>query len=74
VDNKETPLRAIAPICSLKYKVGASNGGIQHFELKSFDHTASMFLALANVIACGMDGLKRSLKLPPPVVEDPSDL
>ena len=33
-----------------------------------------MFLAFAAVIACGIDGIKRGLKLPPPVDKDPVDL
>ena len=33
-----------------------------------------MFLAFAAVIACGIDGIKRGLKLPPPVEKDPVDL
>ena len=48
--------------------------GVSNIELKTFDHTANMPLAFAAIIMCGMDGMKRSLKLPAPVDKDPSKL
>ena len=43
-------------------------------EVKTFDHTANMGLAFASLISCGLDGIKRNLKLPAPVIGNPEDL
>jgi glutamine synthetase len=48
--------------------------GIKNIEIKSFDHTSNMYLALAMTIACAMDGLKKGLKLPAPIDTDPANL
>lgn len=45
-----------------------------NFELKTSDATANPHLALAAIIAAGMDGMRRSLKLPDPVQIDPERL
>lgn len=44
----------------------ASEEGIQHFEIKSFDHTANHYFALAALISLGTLGIKESLRLPLP--------
>ena len=43
-------------------------------EVKTFDHTANMGLAFASLIACGLDGIKRNMKLGAPITGDPSNL
>ena len=60
-DNKEAPIRVLTP--TPKTKLGGQ-GVVNRAELKSFDHTSKMFLAFAAVIACGMDGMRKGLKLP----------
>ncbi len=68
-DNKEVPLRVVAPRTK---QPGAT--GITNIEIKTFDHTANMSIALAAVIACGIDGMKKGLKLPQPTPGDPGAL
>ncbi len=53
-DNKEVPMRAITPIKTLR---STKIDVVSHIELKTFDHTANMFLALAAVVSCGVDGI-----------------
>lgn len=56
------PLRAIM---SLKQQANKPpSASISHLELSHFDHTANLTLALALMTYCGMDGLKRGVKLP----------
>lgn len=45
-----------------------------HFELKAVDATANPYLAVAAVLACGLNGILRQLELPPPVEVDPFSL
>lgn len=40
--------------------------GAQHFEIKSFDHTANFYFALACTIVLGIKGIKNKMKLPEP--------
>ena len=67
------PLRAIF---SLKHAPNKQPTMIvSHLELSHFDHTANLPLALALMAQCGMDGLKRAVKLPQPIdVEDPAQM
>lgn len=43
-----------------------------NIELKCVDSSCNPYIALAAVIGCGLDGVKRQLPLPPPVEVDPS--
>ncbi len=43
-------------------------------ELKSSDASANPYIALGGVIAAGLDGIERGLRLPPPVTVDPHTL
>ncbi|HEY9715811.1 MAG TPA: glutamine synthetase family protein [Chroococcales cyanobacterium] len=45
-----------------------------NIEIKCVDNTANPYLALAAVLACGMEGIKKQLKVPPAVESDPSTL
>ncbi|HEY9778403.1 MAG TPA: glutamine synthetase family protein [Planktothrix sp.] len=45
-----------------------------NIEIKCVDSSCNPYLALGAVIACGLDGVKRQLPLPPPVEADPSTL
>jgi glutamine synthetase len=45
-----------------------------NIELKCIDSSSNPYVALAAVIACGLDGVKRQLELPPEVECDPSTL
>ncbi|TNV78932.1 hypothetical protein FGO68_gene15654 [Halteria grandinella] len=65
-DNKEAVLRIQSPASK---EVGCTN-----LELKTFDHTSNIFLGLANVIVCGLDGMKKNMKLPAPVASDPGEM
>jgi glutamine synthetase len=62
-ENKEAPLR----LCS-SYKVGQR---YSNFEIKNFDHLANHYVALAALITCGIEGLKKNLRLPEPIEGDP---
>jgi glutamine synthetase len=63
IENKEAPLRVVIPL-------KPSEEGVQHFEIKSFDHTANHYFALAALIALGNYGLKESMILPKPFNDD----
>ncbi|MCH2136501.1 MAG: glutamine synthetase family protein [Phycisphaerales bacterium] len=65
-DNKEAPLRAVSE--------PGQNASPQHVEFKSFDATCNPHLALAGIIACGIDGMERELKLPAALQVDPASL
>jgi glutamine synthetase len=45
-----------------------------HLELKTVDATANPYIALAGIIAAGLDGVRRRLELPLPVTVDPCTL
>lgn len=45
-----------------------------NIEIKCVDSSSNPYLALAAIIACGMDGVERQLQPPPPVEADPSTL
>ena len=64
VDNKEAPLRVPTE----------RHGAPTNVELKSSDATANPYLALAGVIAAGLDGLARDLALPEPIEQDPGTM
>lgn len=48
--------------------------GPTHFEFKTVDASSNPYLALGAVIAAGLDGVRRSLDLPEPVLVDPGNL
>lgn len=62
-DNKEAAIRVLTPT---KKTLSGKPGVVTRAELKTFDHTSNMFLAFAAVIACGMDGIRRSLQITKP--------
>jgi glutamine synthetase len=61
--NREAAVR----VCKNKAGTQASR-----FELKTVDATANPFMALGAMIAAGLDGLQRNLKLPAEVKMDPA--
>lgn len=74
-ENKECAIRAISPLAlnpNLTTNQQRPRGkGVEHLEIKTFDHTSNIFIALANLIVCGVDGIKRTMKLPQPVEGSP---
>ncbi|OAE34952.1 hypothetical protein AXG93_593s1080 [Marchantia polymorpha subsp. ruderalis] len=64
--NREAPLRTSSP-------PDVSDGVVSNFELKSFDGCANPHLGLAAIVAGGLDGLRKKLKLPAPVDGNPAD-
>eukprot|EP01129_Flabellula_baltica_P015584 TRINITY_DN7999_c0_g1_i1.p1 TRINITY_DN7999_c0_g1~~TRINITY_DN7999_c0_g1_i1.p1 ORF type:complete len:456 (+),score=88.90 TRINITY_DN7999_c0_g1_i1:30-1370(+) len=62
-DNKEAPLR-----------VTRSLTGLNTVEYKTPDQFSNIYLLLASVIACGIDGIKRDLELCEPLQVNPSTL
>ncbi|KAK9168560.1 hypothetical protein Syun_000700 [Stephania yunnanensis] len=60
-ENREAPLRTSCP-------PGISEGLVSNFEIKAFDGCANPHLGLAAILAAGIDGLRRHLTLPEPVV------
>ncbi|CAL5329670.1 unnamed protein product [Camellia sinensis] len=60
-ENREAPLRTACP-------PGVQNGVVSDFEIKAFDGCANPHLGLAAIIAAGIDGLRRHLSLPEPIV------
>ncbi|PWZ32689.1 Serine/threonine-protein kinase EDR1 [Zea mays] len=65
-ENREAPLRTACP-------PGVPLDLVSNFEIKSFDGCANPHLGLAAIVAAGIDGLRRHLKLPEPIELNPSD-
>lgn len=63
-DHKNVPLRVPSE----------RHGAPTNIELKASDASANPYLALAGLVAAGLDGLERRLALPEPVHEDPDYL
>ena len=59
-ENREAPLRTACP-------PGVPLDLVSNFEIKSFDGCANPHLGLAAIVAAGIDGLRRGLKLPEPI-------
>lgn len=66
-ENREAPLRTACP-------PGVPDGIVSNFEIKAFDGCANPHLALAAIIASGIDGLRKHLSLPNPIDENPDIL
>jgi len=65
VDHREAAVRIVSP------RRGPASFNL---ELKTADGSANPYLALAGVIAAGLDGLRRGLPAGDPVTGDPADL
>ena len=65
INNREAPVRLTA---------AGDNGRPTNFEVKLMDASANPYIAMAAVIAAGMDGLNKKLMLPPPVSVDPAEI
>ncbi len=66
-DNREAAVRIASP-------VAGSEAATANIELKPVDVTANPYLALAAVLAAGMDGVERGLDPGEPVTVDPDTL
>jgi glutamine synthetase len=66
-ENREAALR-------LESAVGPSAARSANVEWKSVDTAANPYLVLGGVIAAGLDGVRRDLRLPPSVEVDPATL
>ena len=47
---------------------------ISQLEMVQVDHTANMMLAVAMMIGCGIDGIKRGAKMPQPIETSPETM
>jgi glutamine synthetase len=66
-DNREAAVRLASP-------VAGAESATANIELKPVDVTANPYLALAAVLAAGMDGMERALDPGDPVMVDPATL
>jgi glutamine synthetase len=66
-ENREAALR-------LEGVGGATAASSANVEWKSVDGAANPYLVLGGIVAAGLDGLERGLRLPPPVSADPAEL
>jgi glutamine synthetase len=66
-DNREAPIRV--PSVFRDMEEASTNA-----ELKAADASANPYLALAGLIAAGLDGIERALDLPPSVEVDPATI
>jgi glutamine synthetase len=66
-ENREATLR-------LEGAGGPDAGRTANVEWKTVDGAANPYLALGCLVAAGLDGVERGLRLPPPVTRDPADL
>jgi glutamine synthetase len=66
INNREAPIRVLPP----------HNGdpAAANCEIKSFDATANPYVGLAAIVAAGIRGCKKGLRLPDPVVVDPGTM
>ena len=52
-----------------------NSGKVSYIDLQHhLDHTGNFYLSMAAILACGIDGLRRTIKIPPPIEVDPSTL
>lgn len=65
-ENREAPIRLVGPTAARD-----DMSKVNHFEVKTVDGTANPYVALGSILAAGMSGLVRDLKLPAPCVQDP---
>ncbi|MDQ6781883.1 MAG: glutamine synthetase family protein [Actinomycetota bacterium] len=66
-ENREAALRVIAGSAS-------TGGAAANAELKVLDASSNPYLVVGAVIAAGLDGIERDLRLPPEVTVDPAGL
>jgi glutamine synthetase len=66
-ENREAALRFVTGMVGSRPEAA-------NLELKSMDAAANPYLALGAVVAAGLDGIERDLRLPEPVVVDPASL
>src|SRR5260370_7766876 len=66
-DNREGALRVASPFKG--HEAESTN-----VELKSSDSSANPYISLGGVMAAGLDGIERGLKLPPPLNVHPFNL
>jgi glutamine synthetase len=66
-ENREAALRFVTGM------VG-SRADAANLEVKSMDAAANPYLALGAIVAAGLDGIERDLRLPQPVLVDPASL
>ncbi|MDQ6840750.1 MAG: glutamine synthetase family protein [Actinomycetota bacterium] len=66
-ENREAALRLIDGSAS-------SGGAAANAEIKVFDASANPYLVVGALIAAGLDGIERGLRLPPEVTVDPASL
>ena len=66
-DNREAAVRLASP-------VAGAESATANIELKPVDVTANPYLALAAVLAAGMDGMERNLDPGEPIMVDPATL
>ncbi|BDZ71150.1 glutamine synthetase family protein [Methanobacterium petrolearium] len=64
LNNREAAIRVIRE----------EDSAIKHFEFKTVDASSNPYLALGAVIAAGLDGIKKMMELPEPVMNDPATL
>jgi glutamine synthetase len=67
LENREAALRFVTGM-------RGSEQTAANCEVKCFDQSANPYLAIGSVIAAGLDGIERKLRLPPPTTEDPGSL
>ena len=66
-ENREAALRFVTGMVGSRPEAA-------NLELKSMDAAANPYLALGAVLAAGLDGIERDLRLPEPVTVDPASL
>jgi glutamine synthetase len=64
-ENREAALRLVTGM-------KGSHNRAANAEIKCFDHAANPYLVAGSVIAAGLDGIHRELRLPPEVTHDPA--
>jgi glutamine synthetase len=66
-DNREAPVRIASPFWGREEQT-------YNVELKTVDGSANPYVALAGIIACGLDGIDRQLDPGAPCAQDPAKL
>lgn len=64
INNKQASIRVIRN----------QNGTIENFEIKTADSSSNPYLAMGSIIAAGINGIKREMKLEEPCQNDPVNI
>lgn len=60
--------------CPIRVPAGCEGRPISHFQIRTHDHLANPYYAIAAIVALGLHGVKNELPLVDPVETDPLEV